>query len=73
MPGRGLTLSKRRTPRAVKRTGTGARLGAPSWSRWTRARCLPVGTRGLPNGNYNLEFTVSGADPTIHVAPFTLR
>ncbi|MFF3861276.1 OmpL47-type beta-barrel domain-containing protein [Streptomyces sp. NPDC002209] len=34
---------------------------------------LPVSTNGLPNGNYNLEFTISGADTTTHVAPFTLR
>ncbi|MFF4098639.1 IPT/TIG domain-containing protein [Streptomyces sp. NPDC001903] len=34
---------------------------------------LPLSTRGLPNGNYNLEFTISGADTTTHVAPFTLR
>ncbi|MFB7466179.1 IPT/TIG domain-containing protein [Streptomyces sp. NPDC056224] len=34
---------------------------------------LPVSTQNLPNGNYNLEFTISGADTTTHVAPFTLR
>ncbi|MEV7027408.1 hypothetical protein AB0O00_35425, partial [Kitasatospora sp. NPDC093558] len=30
-------------------------------------------TRGLAPGSYNLEFTVSGADTTTHVAPFTRR
>ncbi|MCX5589140.1 OmpL47-type beta-barrel domain-containing protein [Streptomyces erythrochromogenes] len=34
---------------------------------------LPVSTQNLPNGDYNLEFTISGADTTTHVAPFTLR
>ncbi|KJY26023.1 IPT/TIG domain-containing protein, partial [Streptomyces katrae] len=32
-----------------------------------------VSTRGLANGSYNLQFTISGADTTTHVAPFTLR
>ncbi|WP_412076005.1 OmpL47-type beta-barrel domain-containing protein [Streptomyces xanthophaeus] len=30
-------------------------------------------TRGLADGSYNLEFTISGADTTTHVAPFILR
>ncbi|WP_405526323.1 IPT/TIG domain-containing protein [Streptomyces avidinii] len=30
-------------------------------------------TRGLADGSYNLQFTISGADTTTHVAPFTLR
>ncbi|MEV7522316.1 hypothetical protein [Streptomyces sp. NPDC091371] len=32
-----------------------------------------VPTRGLTAGNYNLRFTISGADTTTHVAPFTVR
>ncbi|MCX5129942.1 IPT/TIG domain-containing protein [Streptomyces sp. NBC_00193] len=38
-----------------------------------RSYSLPVSTWNLPNGNYNLEFTISGADTTTHLAPFTLR
>ncbi|MEU3778535.1 hypothetical protein AB0F11_36105 [Streptomyces sp. NPDC032472] len=30
-------------------------------------------TSGLANGSYTLRFTISGADTTTHVAPFTLR
>ncbi len=32
-----------------------------------------VGTKGLAAGNYNLKFTISGADATAHLAPFTVR
>jgi hypothetical protein len=32
-----------------------------------------VPTRGLAGGSYNLQFTISGADTTTHLAPFTLR
>jgi hypothetical protein len=32
-----------------------------------------VGTKGLPAGTYNLQFTISGADTTIHTATFTIR
>ena len=32
-----------------------------------------VSTKGLATGNYNLKFTISGADATAHVAPFTVR
>lgn len=30
-------------------------------------------TKGMADGSYNLRFTISGADTTTHVAPFTLR
>ncbi|MCJ1678465.1 hypothetical protein MTF65_14125 [Streptomyces sp. APSN-46.1] len=32
-----------------------------------------VPTRGLTAGSYYLRFTISGADTTTHVAPFTVR
>jgi hypothetical protein len=32
-----------------------------------------VSTKGLAAGNYNLKFTISGADATAHLAPFTVR
>ncbi|MFD7258893.1 OmpL47-type beta-barrel domain-containing protein [Streptomyces sp. NPDC059874] len=38
-----------------------------------RGYIVNVPTRGLPAGSYNLRFTISGADSTTHVAPFTVR
>ncbi|MFI8103758.1 IPT/TIG domain-containing protein [Streptomyces sp. NPDC086023] len=38
-----------------------------------RGYIVNVPTRDLPGGSYNLQFTISGADTTTHVAPFTLR
>jgi hypothetical protein len=34
---------------------------------------VTVTTKGLTSGSYNLEFTISGADATTHVAPFTVK
>ncbi|MDH6108299.1 hypothetical protein P3T36_004236 [Kitasatospora sp. MAP12-15] len=34
---------------------------------------VTVNTQGLTSGNYNLQFTISGADTTTHVAPFVVR
>lgn len=38
-----------------------------------RGYIVNLPTRGLADGSYNLRFTISGADTTTHVAPFTLR
>ncbi|RKT06193.1 IPT/TIG domain-containing protein [Streptomyces sp. 3211.6] len=38
-----------------------------------RGYIVNLPTRGLADGSYNLQFTISGADTTTHVAPFTLR
>ncbi|MCF3183653.1 IPT/TIG domain-containing protein [Streptomyces polychromogenes] len=64
----GITLTATRITGPVTRP-LGTRMTySPTFSNYS----LPVSTRGLPNGNYNLEFTISGADTTTHVAPFTL-
>lgn len=34
---------------------------------------VTVSTKGLTAGDYNLKFTISGADATAHLAPFTVR
>jgi hypothetical protein len=34
---------------------------------------ISVSTKTLPPGDYNLEFTISGADTTTHFAPFAVR
>ncbi|MEU8436898.1 hypothetical protein AB0F18_29135 [Streptomyces sp. NPDC029216] len=38
-----------------------------------RGYIVNLPTQGLADGSYNLQFTISGADTTTHVAPFTLR
>ncbi|MFH8625817.1 OmpL47-type beta-barrel domain-containing protein [Streptomyces vietnamensis] len=38
-----------------------------------RGYIVNVPTRDLANGSYNLRFTISGADTTTHLAPFTVR
>ncbi|MFF1336523.1 IPT/TIG domain-containing protein [Streptomyces sp. NPDC058290] len=69
LSGPGITVTATRVTGPVTRT-VGARM---LYSSLSSGYSLPVSTRGLPNGNYNLEFTISGADTTTHVAPFTLR
>ncbi|MFD9413058.1 OmpL47-type beta-barrel domain-containing protein [Streptomyces sp. NPDC059989] len=64
-----ITLTASRITGPVTRPVTGRFNYTPILSSYS----LPVSTRNLPNGNYNLEFTISGADTTGHVAPFTLR
>ncbi|WP_327136242.1 IPT/TIG domain-containing protein (plasmid) [Streptomyces sp. NBC_01343] len=64
-----ITVTATRLTGPVTRTVGARMLYTPLISGYS----LPVSTRGLPNGNYNLEFTISGADTTTHVAPFTLR
>ncbi|WP_445269635.1 IPT/TIG domain-containing protein [Streptomyces sp. DSM 41634] len=64
-----ITLTASRITGPVTRPVTGRFNYNPLFSSYS----LPVSTRNLPNGNYNLEFTISGADTTTHVAPFTLR
>ncbi|MFD8291955.1 IPT/TIG domain-containing protein [Streptomyces lavendulae] len=64
-----ITLTASRVTGPVTRPVT----GRFAYNALLRTYSLPVGTRGLPNGDYNLEFTISGADTTTHVAPFTLR
>ncbi|MFE6834810.1 IPT/TIG domain-containing protein [Streptomyces sp. NPDC057705] len=64
-----ITLTASRITGPVTRPVTGRFNYNPLFSNYS----LPVSTRNLPNGNYNLEFTISGADTTTHVAPFTLR
>ncbi|MCX5192332.1 IPT/TIG domain-containing protein [Streptomyces sp. NBC_00249] len=64
-----ITLTASRITGPVTRPVTGRFNYTPLLSSYS----LPVSTRNLPNGNYNLEFTISGADTTTHVAPFTLR
>ncbi|MFJ3922239.1 hypothetical protein [Streptomyces sp. NPDC090022] len=64
-----ITLTARRVTGPVTRPVTGRFTYTPLLSAYS----LPVSTGGLPNGTYNLEFTISGADTTTHVAPFTLR
>ncbi|MER6776708.1 MULTISPECIES: OmpL47-type beta-barrel domain-containing protein [unclassified Streptomyces] len=64
-----ITLTATRITGPVTRPVTGRFAYSALFSNYS----FPVSTRGLPNGNYNLEFTVSGADTTTHVAPFTLR
>lgn len=64
----GITVTATRVTGPVTRT-VGARM---PYTPLVSGYSLPVSTRGLPNGNYNLEFTISGADTTTHVAPFTL-
>ncbi|MFI1148202.1 IPT/TIG domain-containing protein [Streptomyces sp. NPDC020817] len=64
-----ITLTSVRVTGPVTRPVTGRFTYSALFSNYS----LPVSTRGLPNGNYNLEFTISGADTTTHVAPFTLR
>ncbi|WP_406183324.1 OmpL47-type beta-barrel domain-containing protein [Streptomyces sp. NBC_01006] len=65
----GITVTATRITGPVTRTVGTRMLYSPLASGYS----LPVSTNGLPNGNYNLEFTISGADTTTHVAPFTLR
>ncbi|WP_327283907.1 IPT/TIG domain-containing protein [Streptomyces sp. NBC_00597] len=65
----GITVTATRITGPVTRT-VGARM---LYTALSAGYSLPVSTQGLPNGNYNLEFTISGADTTTHVAPFTLR
>ncbi|MFD7837191.1 IPT/TIG domain-containing protein [Streptomyces sp. NPDC059761] len=65
----GITVTATRITGPVTRTVGTRMLYTPLASGYS----LPVSTNGLPNGNYNLEFTISGADTTVHVAPFTLR
>ncbi|MEU5066104.1 hypothetical protein AB0G95_18970 [Streptomyces virginiae] len=64
-----ITLTAARITGPVTRTVTSRFNYTPLLSSYS----LPVSTQNLPNGNYNLEFTISGADTTTHVAPFTLR
>ncbi|MFD8027019.1 OmpL47-type beta-barrel domain-containing protein [Streptomyces lavendulae] len=64
-----ITLTASRVTGPVTRPVT----GRFAYNALLRTYSLPVGTRGLPNGDYNLEFTISGADTTTHVAPFALR
>ncbi|MFE5523737.1 OmpL47-type beta-barrel domain-containing protein [Streptomyces virginiae] len=64
-----ITLTASRITGPVTRPVTGRFNYTPLLSSYS----LPVSTQNLPNGNYNLEFTISGADTTTHVAPFTLR
>ncbi|MFE2286257.1 OmpL47-type beta-barrel domain-containing protein [Streptomyces sp. NPDC059443] len=64
-----ITLTSVRVTGPVTRPVTGRFVYSALFSNYS----LPVSTRGLPNGDYNLEFTISGADTTTHVAPFTLR
>ncbi|MBW5482195.1 OmpL47-type beta-barrel domain-containing protein [Streptomyces bambusae] len=64
-----ITLTAIRITGPVTRPVTGRFTYTSFYSNYS----LPVSTQGLPNGNYNLEFTISGADTTTHVAPFTLR
>ncbi|MFD9359555.1 IPT/TIG domain-containing protein [Streptomyces sp. NPDC060031] len=65
----GITVTATRITGPVTRT-VGARM---PYTPLASGYSLPLSTRGLPNGNYYLEFTISGADTTTHVAPFTLR
>ncbi|MFE2875223.1 OmpL47-type beta-barrel domain-containing protein [Streptomyces roseus] len=69
LSGSNTTLTSVRVTGPVTRPVTGRFTYSALFSNYS----LPVSTRGLPNGNYNLEFTISGADTTTHVAPFTLR
>ncbi|MGW5849931.1 OmpL47-type beta-barrel domain-containing protein [Streptomyces sp. NPDC055254] len=64
-----ITLTAGRITGPVTRPVT----GRFNYTAFASSYSLPVSTRNLPNGDYNLEFTISGADTTTHVAPFTLR